>query len=323
MFLDPDQTRQLYEHALANNYAILAVNADSSAAILDCLLAAKECDSAIIIETSLWQLTGFSFGCGDPLLGVDRYLATLQLLAKDKRFKDVPIVYHTDHIKGPDTIQIIQHAMKAGASSISLDSSELSHDENIEHLGQLCSFADENGISITLEMESGIDNKYTEYGVTHKLVSTLESLQPGKLALWAPGTEAKHGFGDFEDLRIGVIKEQHEMASFVAGRPIGVALHGSTGLSNQQLQALGAAGVVKVNWSSESLLIRSHAAREYYQHYGDRLEKAHPEFKATAMDDGLQTYVSSIYEMRVVDRIRTLGGAKHGKAFLETLTETK
>ncbi|MEM7012985.1 MAG: class II fructose-bisphosphate aldolase [Verrucomicrobiota bacterium] len=323
MFLNPDQTRQLYEHALENQYAILAVNADSSAAMLDCLLAAKECDAPIIIETSLWQLTGFSFGCGDPLLGVDRYLANLQLLAKDLRFKDVPIVYHTDHIKGPDTIQIIQHAVKAGASSISLDSSELSHEENIEHLSQLCSFADENEIGLTLEMESGIDHESTPLPVTNKLISNLERRHSGKLALWAPGTEAKHGFGDFGDLKVDSIREQQELASFVADRPIGIALHGSTGLSSEQLSALGEVGVVKVNWSSESLLIRSHAAREYYQHYGDRLEKTHPEFKATAMDDGLQTYISSIYEMRVVDRIRTLGGDNHGKAFLETLTDSE
>ena len=41
MLLRPEDTRRLYEHAIAHGYAILAVNADSPAAVVDCLLAAK------------------------------------------------------------------------------------------------------------------------------------------------------------------------------------------------------------------------------------------------------------------------------------------
>ena len=67
------------------------------------------------------------------------------------------------------------------------------------------------------------------------------------------------------------------------------------------------AGVAKVNWSSESLLIGSHAARDYYREHGAQLEKAHPEFKNTAMDNGLQSYISGIYQPRVAERIHTLG----------------
>lgn len=54
MLLSPEQTRALYQHAATTRYAVLAVNADSPAAIVDCLIAARECDAPIIIETSLW-----------------------------------------------------------------------------------------------------------------------------------------------------------------------------------------------------------------------------------------------------------------------------
>ncbi|MGB0579211.1 MAG: class II fructose-bisphosphate aldolase, partial [Limisphaerales bacterium] len=141
MLLSPQQTRLLYQHAVDNHYAILAVNADSPAAITDCLVAAAACDAPIIIETSLWQLTGHSFGAGDPLLGIDRYLSDLRTLANSERFENVPVIYHTDHIKGPQTLDILRHAMRAGASSISLDSSELTAEDNIDHLNQLCRFA--------------------------------------------------------------------------------------------------------------------------------------------------------------------------------------
>ncbi len=320
MLLSPPQSRQLYEHAVANHYAILAVNADSPAAVMDCLHAARECDAPVIIETSLWQLTGHSFGAGDPLLGLDRYLADLRVLANHERFAQVPVIYHTDHIKGPETLSILKHAMLAEASSISLDSSELSHAENIDHLRQLCAYAQSHDLSATLEMEAGVDDGVTPLEETRSLFGELERLHPGYLALWAPGVGTQHGLGDAGGFDPDAVRRHQALASELAERPIGIALHGSSGLSTEQLQAAVAAGVAKVNWSSESLLIRSQAARDYYQKYGQRLEKGHSEFKSTAMDNGLQTYIASHYQMRVVERIRTLNGAGHGKSFLASLS---
>src|SRR5579862_4399267 len=104
MLLNPLQARKLFAHALENRYAILAVNADSPAAMIDCLEAAREAKAPIILETSLWQLTGQSFGAGNALRGMTSYLVQLALLASDDRYADLPILYHTDHIKGPDTL---------------------------------------------------------------------------------------------------------------------------------------------------------------------------------------------------------------------------
>jgi fructose/tagatose bisphosphate aldolase len=112
MLLTPPQARALLETAVAQKFAILAVNADSHAAVTDCLEAARECDAPIIIETSLWQLTGRGFGAGDPILGLARYLADLAALAESERYREVPAIFHTDHIKGPDTIRILSAAIR-------------------------------------------------------------------------------------------------------------------------------------------------------------------------------------------------------------------
>jgi fructose/tagatose bisphosphate aldolase len=97
-------------------------------------------------------------------------------------------------------------------------------------------------------------------------------------------------------------------ASEICGRPIGLALHGSSGLAEGDLRAGVAAGVVKVNWSSESLLLRSQAARDFYGSHAAQLEKSHPAWKATAMDHGVQGFVAARYVPRVAERIRLLGG---------------
>jgi fructose-bisphosphate aldolase, class II len=311
--LSPIQARQLLERAATEHFAILAVNADSHAAVTDCLEAAYECSAPIIIETSLWQLTGRSFGVGDPMLGLDRYLADLAALASAERFRHLPVIFHTDHIKGPRTTEILTGAMSRGASTISLDSSEMTEEQNIATIAELCRWASKQGIPLTLEMEAGVDAGVTEIEVADRLLGAVESAHPGYLALWAPGVGTQHGLSDNGyPFSPAAVAAHHKRASDICGRPVGLALHGSSGLQESDLRAGVAAGVAKVNWSSESLLIRSQAAQEYYAKHAAELETKHPAWKSTAMDHGVQQFVSTRYIPKVIDRIRVLGG--EGKA---------
>ena len=69
-----------------------------------------------------------------------------------------------------------------------------------------------------------------------------------------------------------------------------------------------------MNWSSESLLIRSRAAQEYYATHSAELEKGHAQWKAAAMDNGVQSFIAARYVPKVIERIRVLGGAGKGSA---------
>ncbi len=333
MLLTPPQTRALFMHALAEQYAILAVNADSPAAVVDALEAARECQSPVIVETSLWQLTGHSFGCGDPFLGMTRYLTDLAVLGQSERYRSVPIVYHTDHIKGPITVSLLQRgitgldvsfggqALSLSASSISLDSSELSVEENLATIATLCETARDAGVDATLEMEAGVDDGVTSLDEARALFGAAESANPGYLALWAPGVGTKHGLGSAGGFEPEAVARHQTLASELAGRPIGIALHGSSGLNTAQLKAAVAAGVSKVNWSSESLLIRSGAALEFYQDHQEQLTKGHANFKETAMDNGVQSSVSAVYVPRVIERLKALGSDGKAPSFMGTLED--
>jgi fructose/tagatose bisphosphate aldolase len=322
MLLNPLQARRLLVHALDGGYAILAVNADSPAAITDCLEAALQCEAPIIIEASLWQLEGWSFGAGDAILGAGRYLAQLAVLAESERYKRIPVLFHTDHIKGPKTLQILKTALRGlplevnggrlllAPSTISLDSSDLSEEENIALIAELAGEAAQAGVPATLEMEAGIDAGLTDDETTRRVLGELEERQPGAVWLWAPGLGTKHGFTEdgYPAFSAENTVRQKELAAEITGRPVGLALHGSSGLSQQGLLDAVASGVVKVNWSSESLLIRSGAAADYFRESAEKLQKSHTEFKTTAMDNGVQRYISGRYIPRVVERIRVLGG---------------
>jgi len=333
MLLNALQSRIVLADALARGYALLAVNADSPAALTDCLEAALQARAPIIIETSLWQLTGYSFGAGDPLLGLARYIAQVSLLANAERYREIPVLFHTDHIKGPETWRILEAAIRGvqadlgdvtarlRASTVSLDSSDLSEEENIGHIATLCRIADDGGVPVTLEMEAGVDDGLAPLDVTERLLGSVEARYPDRVWLWAPGVGTRHGLSSdgYPAFRPDVVQAQREQARQTTGRAIGIALHGSSGLAEANLRDAVAAGVLKVNWSSESLLLRSHAARDYYQAYADRLDPSRPEFKTTAMDNGLQTYVSARYLPTVKERILLLGGGGRARELARRL----
>jgi fructose/tagatose bisphosphate aldolase len=251
-----------------------------------------------------------------------RYLVQLGALANAEPYRAVPVIFHTDHIKGPDTLRILGAAIRGCAvdlcgtiarvfaSSISLDSSELTEAENIAHIGQLCAIASEAGVPLTLEMEAGVDAGVPEIEAADRLLAPVERAHPGCLALWAPGVGTQHGLPEKgHPFSPEAVARHRERATAIGGRPIGIALHGSSGLPASALREGVAAGVAKVNWSSESLLLRSTAAQEYDATHTAELGKSHPRGKATAMDHGVQSYVSARYIPRVIERIEILGGA--------------
>ncbi|MEZ4774903.1 MAG: class II fructose-bisphosphate aldolase [Bacteroidia bacterium] len=335
MLLSPFQTRQLLGHAFNNSYAVLAVNADSHAATTDALEAARIADAPIIIETSLWQIKGHSYGAGDPVLGVARYLSDLMVLANSEKYFHVPVIYHTDHIKGPETLDILRAAIQGitthfhdqrvtlCASSISLDASDMSEDENIDTMIRLCRLAEDAGVDVTLEMESAVDDRITPPEETKKLIGSVEAAYPGKIALWAPGVGTQHGFTSddgYAGFHTGTIEKNIRLLKTLTGRNIGIALHGSTGLPEEKLRAASQCGVTKVNWSSESLYIRSMAAKSYYTEFSEKFDRKHKDWKNSVMDNGVSSFVSQKYIPVVAEKIAILGGQGKGSAFIKSIT---
>lgn len=335
MLLDPVQARALFADARRHRYAILAVNADSHAAVTDCLEAARSAEAPLIIETSLWQLEGHAYGNGDARLGLARYLAELAVLATGERYGHLPVVFHTDHIKGPKTVDILTAALvglpvslSSGhgllrASTVSLDASSLTDDENIELICRLADIARTAGLPATFEMESEVDEGHTPPERTRRLITAVEARHPGVVWLWAPGLGTRHGLGagGYPHFRVDLVEANVRLVRELTGRDVGIALHGSSGLDEAALAAAARAGVVKVNWSSESLHCRSTAARDYYASSKEELTPGHSRWKAAAMDNGVQSFVSARYVPKVADRMRLLGGAGRGPAFVAGLAK--
>jgi len=168
--------------------------------------------------------------------------------------------------------------------------------------------AKQAGVSVTLEMEDAVDEGITTEQVATKLLQGVEERYPDHIFLWAPGVGTQHGFGENMSFSYKTIEKQISLTRKITGREIGIALHGSTGLKATDLSEASKAGVIKVNWSTESLLIRSTAARSYYQQMEDQFDKKHPAWKDTVMDNGVNSFVAREYIPKVAERMKILGG---------------
>jgi len=250
MLLSPTQAKKLIEYAIEKKFALFAVNADSPAAIHDCLKAAKEVKAPVIIETSMWQIEGVSFGAGDPVMGMAQYIAHTSLIANSEEFLEVPVLYHTDHIRGPRAEEILIRAVKGlplkgfgeevalSPSSISLDAAQLTPAENIRILSTLIQTSKACGREITLEMEAGLDGGLTTAEETEELIMGIEKKYPNYIAMFAPGLGNRHGFSKdgYPGFTSENITKSSELLERLTGRRIGVVLHGSSGLSNDQIR---------------------------------------------------------------------------------------
>ena len=66
-------------------------------------------------------------------------------------------------------------------------------------------------------------------------------------------------------------------------------------------------------------VIRSGSAARYYAEHREQLQKQHPDFKATAMSNGVSQFVSSDYLPVVRARMEAMSSVGQGQAFLKSL----
>lgn len=130
-------SRILFEHARKENYAIPCMNiidVETLQAIID---AAQEEDSPVMLSITPATL---------DFLGVD-YFQAMAKVAVDKT--DVPIAIHLDHGK---TLKDIMSVIRHGFTSVMIDASSKSFEENIELTNKVIELARLLGITVEAEL---------------------------------------------------------------------------------------------------------------------------------------------------------------------------
>jgi fructose-bisphosphate aldolase class II/tagatose 1,6-diphosphate aldolase GatY/KbaY len=161
---------------------------------------------------------------------------------------DVPAVMHLDHGDSPE---LVGECVEAGYTSVMLDYSARSFEENAEALRRVTELAHPLGISV--EGEIGHVGKADESAAEGGAVSALtdpreaaEYVRRSKVDLLAVSVGNKHGFYRGEPrIEFGLLAELH------AAVKVPLVLHGGTGIPEKDIRRSVELGISKVNVASE------------------------------------------------------------------------
>jgi fructose-bisphosphate aldolase, class II len=231
--------RDLFKKAKKGGYAIGAFNTSNfeiTRAIID---AAERLKSPVIVETSEGEMDH---------VGADIVAAEVIALAKKAT---VPVVLHLDHGKG---FEAIRDAIRAGYTSVHIDGSSLSIEDNTNLTRAVVELAHNNKVSVEGEMGhiagSSSHHKDKKLKISKKdltdPVAASTFVKKTKIDILAVAIGNIHGvYATLPQLDF----ERLEEISKLVKKPF--SLHGGSGIPKNQIRKAIEFGITKVNVNTE------------------------------------------------------------------------
>ncbi len=227
--------KEIIAHAIKNKYAVPAFGFVNLEGAMGAIRAAEALNSPIILQTTQG---------GIDYAGHAQLAAIAISLAKDAK---VPVALHLDHGR---EISYHKKSIELGYTSLMIDGSPLSFEENIEITNKVISMEKHSDISIEAELgkiggkEDGVEDEDEGYTTVEEAVEFVEKTNGIDMLAIACGTS--HGFyTKTPHINQGLVKEIFEKT----GVPL--VLHGGTGVPLEQITQAVENGMVKVNFDSE------------------------------------------------------------------------
>lgn len=245
-------------HAQKNKYAVGAFNANNMEIVHAIIEAAEELNSPVIIQASQGGL---------KYAGVE-YISALGKVAAENA--KVPVAIHLDH--GTDFGQVMQ-CIRHGFSSVMIDASQYSLEENIERTKKVVEIAHAVGVSVEAELgkiggtedDVVVDHRDATFTDPEEARIFVEQTGVDSLAI-AVGTA--HGVYKGEPkIDYDRIKEIGSVVS------IPLVLHGSSGVPYESLEKAVSCGIAKINIDTD---IRAAFARKVNEFVRENPEEIDP-----------------------------------------------
>jgi len=224
----------MLKNAQENGYAVAAFNIENMEMAQAVIEAAEECAAPVILQT-----TPSTLRYASPAL----YKAIIETLAKEAK---TPIAIHLDH---GDSIEMANEALHAGYTSIMIDGSHGSLEENITLTSAVVAAAKLNSIPVEAELGKvggkeddleGGEGAYTDPDTAKEFVKKtgIDSL--------AVAIGTAHGvYASTPKLDIVRLKDIRRLVD------IPLVLHGASGLLDEQVIDCIREGICKVNFATE------------------------------------------------------------------------
>ena len=226
--------REILDRAFRDRYGVAAFNIVNDLTMEAVLAAAVELRAPVIVQTSV---------------------KTVRSIGRDVLFSmwtsmtagiDVPVTLHLDHC--PER-EVITSCLEAGWNSVLFDASSLPVEENQRQTTEVVAEAKRHGADVEGEIE-GI--KGVEDGVGSDEEADRQSLEVALgfidatgIDCFAPAIGNAHGM-----YASAPTLDAQRVSDIVEARPIPIALHGGSGMTDAQFTDLIARGCAKVNIST-------------------------------------------------------------------------
>jgi len=225
---------EIVDRAFSQRYGVPAINILNDLT-LECVLAgAVEASSPMIIQTSVKTVRSI----GATVL----YALWSSMTAGI----EVPVTLHLDHC--PDR-SVITECLALGWNSVLFDASELPVEENLRQTIEVVAEARRFGAHVEGEIEAitGVEDGHgsDDEAKRESLEVSLDFIRRTGVDVFAPSIGNAHGV-----YRSTPVLDFQRVSDLVAAEPIPIALHGGSGMTDDQFRDLISRGCAKVNIST-------------------------------------------------------------------------
>lgn len=282
-------TGEILARAYRDRYGVAAINIVNDLTLEAVLAAATELDAPVIVQTSVKTVRAVGY---DVLYGL------WQTMTADV---PVPVALHLDHC--PDR-EVISRCLRTGWNSVLFDASTLPIEENQRQTVEVVAEAREYGAQVEGEVESitGVEDGIgsdTE-AARQDLGAVVDFIRTTGVDVFAPAIGNAHGV-----YSSAPALDSQRVSDIVAAVGIPMALHGGTGMSDDQFTDLVARGCAKINISTALKVT-------YMKANLDHLKQA--EAKDKWDPPSLFTAVGAAVKEMAADHMRRFGSAGRASA---------
>ena len=238
-------SKKMLEKAYEQNYAVCAFNVENLEMAQAVVCAAQEMNAPVMIQTTPSTV---------KYAGCDYFYAIVHTAAKNAA---VPVALHLDH---GSSFGLVCKAIREGYSSVMIDGSQLSFEDNIALAIKTAEVA--GAVSIPVEAELGkiggkeddLESENNFYTVPGDALEFVRRTNIDSLAV-AIGTA--HGI--YKEAPVLDLERLSQIKAIV---DIPLVLHGATGLSDDAIKQCVKRGINKINFATELRLTYTNAVRE-------------------------------------------------------------
>lgn len=236
----------ILRHARENGYAVCAINIENMEMVQAVIEAAEEKNSPVIIQTSANTVKYAS---------MTMFYAMVRAAVENS---PVPVALHLDH---GDSRDLALKAIQAGYTSVMIDASKQSFEENIRQTTEVVEICKPVGVSIESELGTvGGKPGDIEYGADGytKVEEATEFVERTGVTSLAVAIGTVHGVYKGEpNLDLELLKNLRSKVN------VPLVLHGASGLSEQDIKHCVEFGISKINYATELRIAFSDAVKEY------------------------------------------------------------